>query len=420
MKLFGREQWSELWYTLRSNKRRSLATSLGVFAGMFIFTLLVGLGRGISNGLVQSMEGITSTALAVTMGRTTMPYQGYKANREITPTYSDYLLAKQRGRQIENVAAVNAYNSFFAGTTVTANNKSFSTQVMGLDYTFITIIQQNKTIYGRNLRASDIADGLPVCLVGEKEAKKFFGNAQSALGQYLAIDGISFRIVGVVQPYSDTRMSFDINQSVQIPIKYVIKNDPLHPVVLFWEPKKGVTQEEAKEEMFALLAERHHVDPRDTEAFAIMQVSKSVELFATIEKGILILIWIAGLGTLISGVIGVSNILLVTVRERQREIGVRRAIGAKPKDIVAQFMAEAIAIIFVAGMAGMVWGMLHLLLVDQVISFTKLASSLPRPYPTPRLLLFSLMIMAVSGILAGLLPVQQALKIKAIDAIRDE
>lgn len=145
-----------------------------------------------------------------------------------------------------------------------------------------------------------------------------------------------------------------------------------------------------------------------------------MKLYEMIEKGLFILIWLAGMGTLISGVIGVSNILLVTVRERQREIGVRRAIGAKPRDITAQFMAESIAIILLSGSAGSLLGMLVTLLIGEIATVTPIGNYVLRPYPTVEILIFSAGLMILAGVLAGLLPVQQALKIKAIDAIRDE
>ena len=177
----------------------------------------------------------------------------------------------------------------------------------------------------------------------------------------------------------------------------------------------------AEAEIMRVISRNHHVDPRDTNVVQSLSMEVFLKIFDMIINILSILMWVVGLGTLFTGVIGVSNILLVTVRERQREIGVRRALGARPDDIRTQFMLEALLIILLAGLAGLFAGLLVTLGVGAVSDNSKeISGYILRPYPQPWMLLFSFVVMVISGVLAGLLPVYKALQIKAIEAIRDE
>ncbi|MDO5035581.1 MAG: ABC transporter permease [Porphyromonas sp.] len=423
-RLFGKEQWDELWYTLRSNKKRSLVTSLGVFAGMFFFTVLMGLGIGLSNSAMSVLDGVSHEAVVYTPGRTTMPYQGYKAKRTIMPNYRDYHSLLYNAKTIKDLAAVVNYNEAeaFGDTQVRIGNKSKDVQVFGLSYSFSTSIITVIVLHGRYMKEEEIENGVPVCVIGVDVAEVFYpDDPTQVIGKYADIGGVAYRVVGVVSRYSDAvKMGFDINESIQIPLKNAVKNNYDKFVMLMANPKPGVTKDEMVDEIFSHLSRQHHIHPEDTDSIIPLETGTSIEMLNMIRRGIFILIWIAGLGTIISGVIGVSNILLVTVRERQREIGVRRALGAKPRDITLQFMAESVAIILMAGIAGTLLGIILTLAIGQVAEMTPIGDYLSRPYPTPAVLVFSVMLMIFCGVLAGLLPVRQALKIKAIDAIRDE
>lgn len=423
MKILSSELQQEIWYTIRSNKRRTFFTALGVFAGMFFFTLLTGLGQGSRNAIDQALEGTSSEQLFAFTGRTTLPYDGFKANREVPITYRDYEEIRAKSTKMDLVCCMAGWSSQdpFSNVNVTSNGKSKSVFVAGITENYNDL---NTIIitHGRNHRPEEILAGEPLCIIGEKIVKNFYPNIEDAVGRYLSIGGIAFRIIGIAKPFSDSfQTGFNVGWSVQVPISYTMRSDPTTMVMLSLIPKDGVTDDEAEEEIFKVVAKNHHIDPRDREVVQTIGMAVFLDIFDMIQSILDILIWVIGLGTLFTGVISVSNILLVTVRERQREIGVRRAIGAKPDDIRNQFMLEALFIILLAGFAGMMFGLLCTLLIGTVADNTPgMNSYILRPYPSPWVLVFSACVMVLAGVLAGLLPVYKALQIRAIEAIRDE
>ncbi|MDO5017049.1 MAG: ABC transporter permease [Porphyromonas sp.] len=423
MAIFNKELWTELLYTLKRNKKRTIVTSLGVFAGMFFFTVLIGLSEGLGHSAFSMLEGITNNVIYFIPGRTTKPYQGYKANRELTTTYRDYQNVVRQNKLLKEVAASTLYgvDGIWGTTSVQANNKSRQVSVWGVTPNYFDVAERMIPLYGRSMTRKEIAQGEMLCMVGLEMAKRFYDRPEEMLGTYITVNGVAFRTIGIVKPFSDNFSVGNMgNEGIMIPISVAVGNNYDKSVTIMGVPKTGVTETEAKNDFFQIIAKRQHVDPTDTGAVITMSMSLFTNIFSMIGRGITVLVWIVGMGTLITGVISVSNILLVTVRERQREIGVRRAIGAKPSDIRKQFMAESIFIIMVAGVLGTLLGLLGSLVIGVIAENTDLGSYIDRPYPSVGLLLLSVVIMVVSGVLAGLLPVYKALQVKAIDAIRDE
>ncbi len=425
MKLFNREIRQEIWYTIRTNKRRTLVTSLGVFAGMFFFTLLTGLGTGMENSIKSNLEAGASEMQMIFGARTTLPYEGYKANRQITTTYGDYLALKREADLIEHMEGVGTFgdasDSGWDNVQVVANGKSFQKTVRGVSEGYFPNITQIIIVAGRAMHPQEISRGENVCVIGTNVSYDYFDSYEEAIGQYMTISGLTFKIVGVMEPYSDhMNIGFSPKYSITIPLVFSVKNDVNAFCMLPFVRKEGVTPEEAADQMRSILAKRHHVDPTDTKAFAVVSMQMITQIFEMIQNVINVLVWVIGLGTLFSGVISVSNILLVTVRERQREIGVRRAIGAKPADIRLQFLMEAVLIIVIAGLVGILLALGVTLVIGSLAEVTPMGSFIERPYPSIGMMILSVVIMILSGVLAGLLPVYKALQIKAIDAIRDE
>ena len=422
--IFSKELRQEVWYTIKTNKRRTLFTSLGVFAGMFFFTLLTGLGNGIQNGINSTMDGVASDMFLVMPGRTTLPYKGFKANRFILTDYSDYEYLRKRLTTVRELAATASWGGMFSSPNIKINGKSRSYTVMGLSDNYFPDMARNIILHGRNMTPEEINRGDHICLVGDAMIENFYDKDKiaDAVGEILIVDGTPFRIVGITKPYNDgMNMGFNPSWAVMMPIKTAIHGNPTTFTLLYYSPKPGLDKRAAEEEILPLLYQRHNIAPEDDKVFSTFGMETFLAIFDSIERIINVLIWVIGLGTLFSGVISVSNILLVTVRERQREIGVRRAIGAKPGDIRRQFMLEAVFIILLAGTAGLVFGLLIDLGIGAVVEqIPQAAGFFNRPYPSFEILIFSLFIMGLSGILAGLLPVYKALQIKAIDAIRDE
>ena len=424
MKRFlNHEVRQEIWYTIRANKRRTLMTSLGVFAGMFFFTFLTGIGQGIENSIRANLETSSSEMQMIFGSRTTMPYQGYKANRQITTTYGDFLALKKQATLIDKIEGTAGFGGRVDSNTtrVIANGKSQEENVQGVSAGYIPNILQAIVVAGRYMHPDEIDRGENICVIGTNTSVKFFDTYEEAVGQYMIISGIAFRIVGVMTPYSDAaNIGFNLKYVTLVPLVFAVNNSPNAACQFPFVRKPGVTPDAAADQMITLLSDRHHVHPEDKKAFVTVSMQMITRIFEMVVNVINVLVWVVALGTLFSGVISVSNILLVTVRERQREIGVRRAIGAKPSDIRWQFMLESIFIILLAGSAGMLVALTLNLGIGALADATQLGNFIQAPYPSPLMMVLSVIIMLLSGLLAGLLPVHQALKIKAIDAIRDE
>lgn len=421
--LLNKELWTEMLYTLKRNKRRSVVTSLGVFAGMFFFTILTSLSTGLRNSAFGMLKGVSSDVIYIIPGRTTKPYQGYKANRPVQTTYRDYLNIKSQSRMLREVGAFTSFGvkDAWSSVPVHANNKSLSVNAYGVTSNYFQEANEVVALYGRILTPQELESDNPLCLVGRELAKRFYDNIEEMVGTYITINGVSFKVVGVTQPLVD---NFNINgmglDGILLSFKLAVGNQFDKEISIYAVPKAGYSEEDVRQEVFEILARRQQLDPTDTGAIIPMSMQLVTNIFQMIASGINVLVWIVGMGTLITGVISVSNILLVTVRERQREIGVRRAIGAKPRDIRKQFMSEAIFIIVVAGALGILLGLLGALAIGAITEHMVVGNYITRPYPSLGLLILSVVIMVVSGVLAGLLPVYKALQIKAIDAIRDE
>ena len=421
--LLNKELWTEMLYTLKRNKRRSVVTSLGVFAGMFFFTILTSLSTGLRNSAFGMLEGVSSDVIYIIPGRTTKPYQGYKANRPVQTTYRDYLNIKSQSRLLQEVGAFTNFGvkEAWSSVQIHANNKSLSSYAYGVTPNHFQIADEMVALYGRILTPQELESGAPLCIVGRELAKRFYDNIEEMVGTYVTINGVPFKVVGVTEPLVD---NFSINgmglEGIMLPFTLAVGNQFDKEISIYAVPKAGYSEEDVRREVFEILARRQQLDPTDTGAIIPMSMQLVTNIFQMIASGINVLVWIVGMGTLITGVISVSNILLVTVRERQREIGVRRAIGAKPRDIRKQFMSEAIFIIVVAGALGILLGLLGALAIGAITEHTVVGNYITRPYSSLGLLILSVVIMVVSGVLAGLLPVYKALQIKAIDAIRDE
>lgn len=423
-KIFSREIWSEILYSLKRNKRRTFITSLGIFFGMFFFVLLDGIGTGIGNSISDGFSPISSKMVGIFGGRTTMPYQGYKADREIELNYRDYLYMSSRFRTLGalGVYANISKISDWSDTNVSANNKSSAVGVYGISPDHPYEVRPTVAIAGRLMTKQELAGGAAVCTIGSDLVLDFFDSPEEAVGHFLTVNGLALRIVGVTEQSTDNfNVGYNVKDAVEMPISYAVGNDPERRVIMLGILSEGATVNDFRNEMMAYNATAHHIDPRDTDAIGIMDMESQLKVFDLIIDLLNALVWIIGLGTLFTGVISVSNILLVTVKERQREIGVRRAIGAKPMDIVLQFMLEAVTMIFISGLIGLTVGTVLLIGIGLLAeAIPMMGAFIARPYPTIGKLILSLSIMIVAGIVAGLLPVQKALGVKAIDAIRDE
>lgn len=423
MRLWDSEKSAEIWYTIKSNKRRSVITSLGVFFGMLFFTIMLSIGVGVENALNRSISSASNNMYFLDLGPTTLPYQGYATKRQLNFTYSDMVNIAARSQLLDKCAGSALWHRTGGGwdrVVRTTQGKSEDIMLIGVSPQYYDIMSVNIEA-GRIMQSEEIADAHPICLMGKEWATRLYGSPEKAVGETITTGGLAFKIVGVTSNKSIMQIGMSPEWNIFVPIGYVTGNDPNANIFMYALPKAGVGDEAVKQEVFDYISQRYHVHPNDKGVISIMNTREVYEFMGMISNGINLLVWLIGMGTLLTGVISVSNILLVTVRERQREIGVRRAVGAKPRNIIEQFISEAILIISLAGFGGMLLGLVVVLGIGAASETGgTLSKIIWHPYPSVGLLLLAVIIILIAGVLAGLLPVYKALQVKAIDAIRDE
>ena len=415
--MFDRDKWKEIWSTITRNKTRSVMTAFGVSWGILMFIILVGFGNGFKQEMQENFEGFTANTIFLFCGVTSEPYMGYRTGRYWSMDATDIALIKEKVPLAEYITPW----KYGPGSMVRGNKKGeFTCLAVLTDY---FMILKPQLITGRLLNEMDIAEGRKVCVLGKQAYETFFNRGEDPLGQPVRIGGLYYQVVGVMTSGSAFQIGGDMNSSVFIPFTTLQRTTGADDS--FWmmsvAAKPGYRISDIEGDIKAVVRANHDLSPTDTKALMSMNAENMIEMADNIFFGVNLLIWVVGLGALLSGVIGISNIMLVTVRERMREIGIRRALGAKPRAIVVQIMSESLVLTTIAGMAGFVVGALLLMLMRLGMASAPTEDGVTiAPYISFDLALGAVAILIFAGLLAGLMPAWKALKIKAIDAIRDE
>lgn len=420
MILFDRDTWREVAETIGRNKRRSVATAFGVFWGIFMLIILLSLSNGFRNGIDMATKSLAPSLLGIMSDDTSHPYDGLSSGRRWDLTESDLQMLKARIPEIEFTAG--SYTIWGGGQKdIVYKGKGARGPLMGItpDYFRCNYVD---LVAGRMLSPSDHAEVRKYALLGIDNAISLFSTAKDALGKQVKCNDTYYTVIGVIKPTSDmVNIGPSMKTALMVPYHTIqntsTKRGVVGPVFLTFKP--GVDRALAKKQIESLLKATHRISPKDKKAISMFDIEELLNVFTSINLGLNILVWIVGIGTLLTGMVGISNILLVTVRERTQEIGVRRALGAKPSNIIMQLLMESLSLTAIAGVLGIVLGVGTMALVAENF---KTLSSMPFVDPTVDLgfVFFALLIIIVSGVLAGLLPALKAIEVKAIEAIREE
>ena len=420
--MFDFDGLKEIWQTIARNKTRSLLTAFGVFWGVFLLVVLSSTGNGFENGMMRQVEGVTPNTGLFFTGTTSEPYKGYQKGRNWSMNLSDLKAIRDN---FPDIVAISPELSVWTSEdkNVVYGNRSGSYTVKGVlpEYDYI---MKSRIVKGRFINDADIANHRKVCLLGKRAYEDLFDKGVDPLGKMVRVNGLYFQVVGVISTYnSNVQINGTPDESVVLPFttmqQLFSKGDDINFFVMAANDNASIAELQDKVEQ--LLKQRHDIAPDDKTALSSFNLEDIFKMFKGLFIGIHILIWIVGLGTLMSGIIGVSNIMLVTVKERTREIGVRRAIGAKPKDIIGQVLSESLLLTTLAGLVGMCVGVGIMAIVG------KITSNMPSDnmmFQDPNMgfkaAVLATVIVIFSGLLAGVLPALRAIQIKAIDAIREE
>lgn len=415
MKIFDSDQWEEIFDSLTRNKARTFLTAFGIFWGIFMLVLLMGGGNGLKTMLGSNFAGFASNSGFVISNATTKPYKGFSKGRMWRIKQKDCERLKSCVPELDVVTpTIRSWSS-----TAKFNNKSLGVGLVGV-YTDYFIVDNPKIKYGRCLNDVDIQQRRKVCVVGSRVVEELFPGIDNPCGQFINIDETFYQIVGVGNK-SANGISIGSNPTRTVHLPYttmqLMYNKGDNVDFLCFTAKGSNKMSDVQTKVEKVLKRTHLIHPEDNDAMMKINTEAIFKLIDNLFNGISVLIWMIGLGTLLAGAIGVSNIMIVTVKERTTEIGIRRAIGATPKDIIGMIMSESIVLTLSAGMSGIVFAVLILQAIESSVQEPGLESHFQISFS---LALGSALLLAILGIVAGLAPAMRAMEIKPVDAMREE
>jgi putative ABC transport system permease protein len=421
--MFDLDRWHEIMSALKKNKLRTFFTAFGVFWGIFMLVIMLGSGTGLRNGVTSDFGDFATNSVFMWTRPTSIPYKGLPRARNYNFKNDDIDALKREIPEIEHLAPRTQGGGFRGGNNVIRGSKSGAFSVMG-DYPEWNLIDPVEINKGRFINNADLKEKRKIAVIGNKVYDVLFAPGEEAIGQYIQIQGIYFQVVGVFKPKnSGVNFGGDKEQSVFIPLTTFQRVYNWGDIIgwFAFTSKPGIAASEIEEKAAALLKRRHSVAPDDPQAIGSFNMEKQYNQMTGLFAGINGLIWIVGIGTLLAGVIGISNIMLVIVKERTKEIGIQRAIGAKPWNIISQIITESVFLTTFAGYVGLVIGVAVLEGVNYILSSANTDSNMfKNPSIDFNMAVTALVILVISGAVAGLIPARKAVSIKPIDALRYE
>ena len=413
------DSYREILDTLTRNKSRSFLTGFGVFWGVFMLVALIGGGQGLKEMLEKNFEGFAQNTVIVWSQQTSKPYKGFRKGRWWSMDYKDITRLKQRVPELDIVAP-----SLFApwGKTNTAYYKDQKTtpRIQGCTPEYAKVIEP-KLYYGRYINEMDMKEHRKVCVIGKRIYKELFKEGGDPCGKSIRIDSTYYEVIGVDYASSGgMNINGRAEQKVTLPLTLMqeIYNRGKEVDMIVATGRQGVVMSKLTDRIRESVTMGHFVDPTDEQAAMVFNTEVLFQMLDNLFKGVNFLIWLVGLGTLLAGAIGVSNIMMVTVRERTTEIGIRRAIGATPKMILSQIISESIVMTLVAGMSGILFGVMILQMLEMGNTEDGIVTAhFQVGFWTA---IFAALVVSAMGVLAGLAPAARAMTIKPVDAMRDE
>ena len=412
------DTYREIIDTITRNKARSFLTGFGVFWGVFMLVALMGGGKGLREMLEKNFEGFAQNTVVIGADQTTKPYKGFRKGRWWSMDYKDIERLRQRVPELEAVVPM-IFSRWRGNNTAYYGDQKTQPRIQGTTPEMIKVITP-KMYYGRYLNEMDMQEQRKVCVIGKKIYKELFKEGGDPCGKIIRVDSTYFEVIGV--DYAEGGINFNgrAEEKITLPITLMqaLFNRGNEVDLIAATGRKGVVMSKITDRIRETVARAHYVDPTDEQGAFVFNTELMFQMVDNLFKGVNFLIWLVGLGTLLAGAIGVSNIMMVTVRERTTEIGIRRAIGATPKMILSQIISESIVLTLVAGMSGIMFGVMILQMLELANTEDGIVNThFQVGFWTA---IFCAFVVSSLGVLAGLAPAARAMSIKPVDAMRDE
>lgn len=418
MRLFDLDHWREIASALAASPLRTLLTALGVFWGIFLLMVMLGSGKGLENAVVNDFSDGATNCFFMWSRSTSKAHDGLPAGRWFNFDNDDTAAIRARVPEAAIIAPRNQLGGYQGGNNVVRGEQAGAFSVMG-DYPEIRAMEAAIVTRGRFLNDRDLAERRKVAVIGRRVHEILFEPDEEPIGDRIRINGVYFMVVGVFDSDDAGDRGDRDTQTIFIPFTTFQRAFNYGDRVGWYAitAQDDVPASVVEDKVRALLAKRHRVHPEDTRAIGSFNLEEEYLKFKGLFFGIRLLIWVVGIGTLAAGVIGVSNIMLVIVRERTKEIGVRRALGATPWAIVVQVVLEAVVLTSIAGWFGMFLGVF---LIDVLNANLPAADAFRNPSVELKNAWTALGIVIASGVLAGLMPAQRAVSVRPVEALRAE
>ncbi len=406
------DNWREIGATLAKNKTRTFLTAFGIFWGTAMLAMLIGGAQGLEDMMRRNFDGFATNTSILQPGRRTISYKGFNKGSSWSMTQTDVNIISKAVQGIKAIVPmINRY-----GMNAAYGTKSTSVTVKGesADYNYIF----EHIIYeGRYINESDDREERKVCVLGKRVANDLFGTG-SPIGQYVSVGGIYYKVVGVAGQNSDMQIGGRVDESIIIPAttmrRAFNRGDRIDGAMLLADD--NIKPSTLLPQIERILFRNHSIDRNDHNALFYFDISEQFAMVDNLFLGVSLLALFVGCGSLLAGIIGIGNIMWVIVKERTQEIGVRRAIGAKPIDIITQILSEGIMLTFIAGFAGICFAVI-VLYVAQMITTNEVST--PGFQLTFGQAAVIVSIFIVLGTIAGLIPARKAMKIKPVEAMRE-
>lgn len=407
---FDIDSFKEIADALTRNRRRSILTGFGIFWGLFMLLFLVGGGQGLKALLMQNFEGFATNSMIIVSQPTSKPYKGFEEGRYWNLQYRDVDRLKALFPELSIVTPLLTQ----WGSNITHKGHSINGNAKGVEDVY-QYIEEPVLKYGRFISKGDIVQKRKVCVIGKKIYQRLFPEGGDPCGKFIEMGGIYYQVIGVDFSTSNISLSGSKDESVFVPI--TVLRDVLNygnvVELICVLGHDGIKLSTLEPRIRQIIAREHYFDPNDESALMLLDAARIFGIIDTLFRGLNILIWIIGIGTLLAGAIGVSNIMLVVVRERTIEIGIRRAIGATPNDILSQIIIEGLALTLMAGMLSIMFSVGFLQLIETVSHTQCFQVSIGT-------VTAAFILLTIIGLLASIAPAYRAMHIKPVDAMRDE
>ncbi|HAW52093.1 MAG TPA: ABC transporter permease [Flavobacteriales bacterium] len=405
------DRWQEIYDTVSKNKLRTALTGFSVAWGIFMLIILLGSGQGLKNGFELDFKDDAINSIWIWGGSTSMPYKGIKPGKRIRFRNADLEYLQRNLPGVEFITG--RFNRWNQRISYGENSSTFRLRAVHPDH---QKLENTIVLQGRYINDLDVSDYRKVAVIGQKIQTQLFGK-EDPMGKYVNTQGMNFKIVGIFKDEGGEREEEIMYIPVSTAQRAFNGADYLHQIMF---TTGNATVEESKQiadQAKSILASRHTFDPSDDEAIYVNNHSENYEKIMSVLNAITMFVWVIGIMTIIAGIVGIGNIMMITVKERTREIGIRKALGATPLSIIQLIMQESVVITAIAGYLGLFAG---IFLLEYVSSMITDPGIFYNPEVDLGLAILATVILIISGAIAGYIPAMRAAAIKPIEALKDE